>query len=193
MDNMSNEELFILAKENPDIKEYFFERNNKLFYHVAHKFKNTDFELEDLAQIAAMGMVKAFNSFDVDKGIKFSTYAIRCMQNEITMALRKKRISPISMEEVVRTDGDGKELKIEDTIASESNEFKDVLNNQYALFLVNKLKEEARQKDIEIFYCYINGDNQSNIARKFGLQQGSVSRIIKRVTETLRHLDKVYS
>lgn len=85
---LSNEELIKLSQEgNSEIKDYFFERNKPLVYGIVKRFYRNRKD-EDLFQIACMGFVKAFNNFDLNYGVKFSTYAVPIIVGEIKKYFR---------------------------------------------------------------------------------------------------------
>ncbi|HOB22138.1 MAG: sigma-70 family RNA polymerase sigma factor [Firmicutes bacterium] len=63
--------------------------NLKLAWHVAGRFRNTGHDLEELFQIASIGLLKAVERFDLSRGVEFSTFAVPCMIGEIRQFLRK--------------------------------------------------------------------------------------------------------
>lgn len=67
------------------------ERNIRIAIHTAHRFTNTGIEIDDLVSIGTLGLIKAVDSFDPGKGFRFSTYAVRCIENEILMELRREK------------------------------------------------------------------------------------------------------
>ncbi len=89
MENHTNEELIALYRETRDesIKDHFFERNINLAYFFANKYflksnTNSD-EREEIASEATIGLVKAFNRFEVNNGAKFTTFAEAVIRNEV--------------------------------------------------------------------------------------------------------------
>ena len=78
-----------LANGDEEIRKTLVERNLRLVVYIARKFENTNSGLEDLISIGTIGLMKAINTFDVNKNIKLATYASRCIENEILMHLRK--------------------------------------------------------------------------------------------------------
>lgn len=67
------------------------EENINLAYFVAHRFKNTSLEFDDVKAIACLGLVKAAIAFQPDRGLVFNTLAVKVMTNEILMQLRRER------------------------------------------------------------------------------------------------------
>lgn len=67
-------------------KDVMFSENTGLVWQVIkdmHLYETKDMELDDYYQIGSMGLLKAIDTFDETKGNKFSTYAVRCIKNEI--------------------------------------------------------------------------------------------------------------
>lgn len=85
------EEYEIFQNWNRENRNRLIEGNIRLAMHVVNKFNNVNIDKEELLSTAFVGMVKAANTFDVDKGYKFSTYAIRCMEAEILNYLRRTK------------------------------------------------------------------------------------------------------
>lgn len=117
-----------LKSGDEEVRKTLVERNLRLVVYIAKKFENTNSNIEDLISIGTIGLMKAINTFDVDKNIKLATYASRCIENEILMYLRKtsKLKSEVSIDEPLNTDGDGNELLLSDVLGNdEDGVFKD--------------------------------------------------------------------
>ena len=95
-----------------EAKNKLIEHNLRLVVYISKKFVNTNIELEDLISVGSIGLIKAVNSFKLEKNIKLATYASRCIENEILMHLRKtsKLKVEVSLDEPLTVDGDGNEL-----------------------------------------------------------------------------------
>ena len=110
----SDEEIELLQKLEHDdsIKTILIERNLRLVVYISRKFENTGIDVEDLISIGTIGLIKAVNTFKLNKNIKLATYASRCIENEILMYLRKinKKKSEVSFDEPLKVDLDGNEL-----------------------------------------------------------------------------------
>jgi len=128
-EKLSKEEVYsLLTKVRAgDIfaKEKLALHNIRLVLHkVQNKFKDADYDKKDLVAIGNVGLVKAINSFDMSKGHAFSTYASRCIENEILMVLRKtkKDSGVLSLEQPIYEDSTGGEIvRLKDTIKDETN------------------------------------------------------------------------
>ena len=88
----------------------------------ATNYSNTS-DQDDLISIGTIGLIKAVNTFDHTKGIRLSSYAARCIENEVLMYFRaaKKSAQDISMNEPIDTDKDGNALTLMDVMSTEDN------------------------------------------------------------------------
>ena len=100
------------TSEDKEARSALIEHNLRLVVYIARKFDNTSVGVEDLISIGTIGLIKAINTFDVDKNIKLATYASRCIENEILMYLRRnnKTKLEVSIDEPLNVDWDGTEL-----------------------------------------------------------------------------------
>ena len=122
----SDEEMELLQRLEDDssIKQILIERNLGLVVYISRKFENTGIDIEDLISIGTIGLMKAINSFNIDKNIKLATYASRCIENEILMFLRRnsKTRMEVSIDEPLNVDWDGNELLLSDVLGSEPDD-----------------------------------------------------------------------
>ena len=104
---LEEEETYLKLYENGDenAKKILIERNLRLVAHVAKKYNASFAEQEDIISIGTIGLIKAINSYKVNKGVKLATYAARCIENEILMHFRstKKISQEISLNDALRT------------------------------------------------------------------------------------------
>ena len=107
-------------KGDPEAKRILIEHNLRLVAHVAKKYQNTGEDLEDLISIGTIGLIKAISTFDIDRSARLSTYAARCIDNELLMMLRsrKKCSREVSLYEPIGTDKEGNEISLLDIIES---------------------------------------------------------------------------
>ena len=75
------------VEEAKRAKEILIERNLRLVAHVVKKYQNVDEDMEDLISIGCIGLIKAIDTFDVNKG-RLATYACRCIDNAILSPMR---------------------------------------------------------------------------------------------------------
>lgn len=81
-------------KGDPEAKRILIEHNLRLVAHVAKKYQNTGEDLEDLISIGTIGLIKAISTFDIDRSARLSTYAARCIDNELLRMLRSRKKVP---------------------------------------------------------------------------------------------------
>ncbi|WP_346344998.1 RNA polymerase sporulation sigma factor SigK [Clostridium sp. MCC353] len=177
-----------------EARSVLIERNMRLVAHVVKKYQYTDHDMDDLLSVGTIGLIKAVNTFNVDRGSRLATYAAKCVENEILMLLRanKKYSKEVSLFEPIGVDKDGETVSLVDVIELEN---KEVLEG---LILQQEVKElylayESCLKDQEkivISMRYglfgIKEHTQREIAEKLDISRSYVSRIEKKALEKLK-------
>lgn len=104
-------------------RDELIEHNLRLVAHIVKKYYSNTSDQDDLISIGTIGLIKAVNTFDHTKGIRLSSYAARCIENEVLMYFRaaKKSAQDISMNEPIDTDKDGNALTLMDVMSTEDN------------------------------------------------------------------------
>ncbi len=179
--------------ERASAKEMLIEHNLRLVAHIAKKYQNVDEETEDMISIGTIGLIKAIDSFDSGKG-KLSTYASRCIDNELLMFLRarKKTSREVSLYEPIGTDREGNEINLLDIMEQEQVDVVDRLEAENKLSRLSGLIREKlneREREIIILRYGLTSEyevTQREIGRKLGISRSYVSRIEKRALEKLR-------
>lgn len=174
-------------------KEILIEHNLRLVAHIAKKYQNVDEDMEDLISTGTIGLIKAIDSFDAGKG-KLSTYASRCIDNELLMLLRskKKTSREVSLYEPIGTDREGNEINLLDIIEQEQPDVVEKMETEEHLKCLSGLLEEKlneREKEILIMRYGLKDDHeitQREIGKYLGISRSYVSRIEKRALEKLR-------
>ena len=177
-----------------EAKRILIERNLRLVAHIARKYQNVDEDMEDLISIGTIGLIKAVNTFDSDKTIKLSSYASKCIENELLMMLRgrKKKAREVSLYEPIGMDKEGNEISLLDVI---ENEQTDVLDRMELKQNVGKLgtlldaRLTDREREIICMRYGLSGDReitQREIGNMLGISRSYVSRIEKRALCKLR-------
>lgn len=180
--------------DNTRSKNILIERNLRLVVYIARKFENTGINVEDLISIGTIGLIKAINSFKIDKNIKLATYASRCIENEILMYLRKntKTKTEVSIDEPLNVDWEGNELLLSDILGTDVDviykDIEDEVDRQLLNTAIGKLS--LREKEIiELrFGLSGNGDEltQKEVADILGISQSYISRLEKKIIGRLR-------
>jgi len=126
-------------------RQMLIERNLRLVAHIAKKYQNLDEDMEDLISIGTIGLIKAVNTFDAGKKIRLSSYASKCIENELLMMIRgrKKKSKEVSLYEPIGTDKEGNEISLLDII---ENEQTDILDQMELKRGVKKLGELLRTR-----------------------------------------------
>lgn len=179
--------------ERRKAKEILIERNLRLVAHIAKKYQNVDEDMEDLISIGTIGLIKAIDSFDAGKG-KLSTYASRCIDNELLMLLRakKKTSREVSLYEPIGTDREGNEINLLDVIEQEQVDVVDRMEVEDKLSRLNDMIHEKlndrEQEIIMLRYGLPDREEitQREIGRKLGISRSYVSRIEKKALEKLK-------
>ena len=175
-------------------RDVLIERNMRLVAHVVKKYQGTDYDMEDLLSVGTIGLIKAVNTFKMEKGSRLATYAAKCVENEILMLLRASRkfSREVSLFEPIGVDKDGEAVNLVDVIEVEGRE---VLETIILSQDVTELYEayEACLKDnekqvISLRYGLFGKreHTQREIAEVLGISRSYVSRIEKRAIEKLR-------
>ena len=110
-----------IDEEISEARSLLVEHNLRLVVYIAKKFDNTGIGVEDLISIGTIGLIKAINTYDEEKGVQLATYSARCIENEILMLLRanKKHSGVVSLSDSVGTDKDGNDLTLMDLLSDD--------------------------------------------------------------------------
>lgn len=198
---LSKDEEYVLLKKLPRgdkaARAMLIERNLRLVVYIARKFENTGINIEDLISIGTIGLIKAINTFDLEKKIKLATYASRCIENEILMYLRKnnKLKSEVSFDEPLNIDWDGNELLLSDILGTDEDiTIKDLEADVDKKLLKNALEQlNEREKQImELRFGLIGNEEktQKDVADMLGISQSYISRLEKKI---IRRLQKEFN
>lgn len=189
-----NDELIRKYREtrDEDTRETFFEENMRLVRHLASKFDNIGDDANERISIGSYGLLKAFNTYNLDAGVKFATYASRVINNELLMHYRHSRKHfgrLINIEDPITRDKDGNALTILDTLKSDDADFEDFNNNELIQQALEALRSKLSEQYFSIFEeCFIKGRLQHKVASDLHLSQSYVSRIVKRSTKELHKI-----
>ncbi|MBR6779258.1 MAG: RNA polymerase sporulation sigma factor SigK [Clostridia bacterium] len=166
-------------------REKLINHNLRLVAHVCKKY-NSSAEAEDLISVGSIGLIKAIDSFQKDKGSQLSTYASRCIENEILMLLRanKKHKVCVSIEETIGVDKDGSEMTFRDIIPQKQEDDPDVIVEKRVLMeeivkIMQKSLSEREYKIISLRYGLNGGyeHTQQEVADILNISRSYISRI----------------
>ena len=173
-------------------KEILIERNLRLVAHVVKKYQNIDEDMDDMISIGCVGLIKAIDTFDVNKG-RLATYACRCIDNEILMMLRnkKKTSRDVSLYEPIGQDKEGNEIHLMDILEQDQRDIvEDMELQNLKTKLARGIKERLteREREIVILRYGLSGGHemtQNEIGQLFGISRSYVSRIEKKALQKL--------
>ena len=186
-------ELLNRLETDAEARQTLIEHNLRLVVYIAKRFDNTGINIEDLISIGTIGLIKAINTFRVDKNIKLATYASRCIENEILMYLRKNSNTrtEVSFDEPLNTDWDGKELLLSDVMGTDNDIVMRPLEEDVDRQLLHTAVErlDPRERDIISMRFGLNGRReltQKEVADHLGISQSYISRLEKRIMARLK-------
>lgn len=194
------EQLFMKQCREGDIesrrqaREILIERNLRLVAHIVKKYNTADKDMDDLISIGTIGLIKAIDTFNLEKGIRLATYASRCIDNELLMMLRsgKKQSREVYLYEPIGADKEGNEISLLDIIETvefdvvEDMELKENIKKLYQ-FVETRLS--PREKEIIRLRYGLGGRKevtQRELASKLNISRSYVSRIEKKALEKLK-------
>lgn len=181
------------ANGDEEARQRLILHNLRLVAHIVRKYYTSARNPEDLVSIGTIGLVKAVDTFRVENGARFATYASKCIQNEILMHFRaqKKLSSEVSINDTIDIDRDGNPLTYIDVISSDEDIAeeidKKIMTGKMMRYINSRLSDRERQI---IFMRYGLGEQkpmaQREVALALGISRSYVSRIEKNALETLK-------
>ena len=192
------EEAYVLSqldtKRSEEARAILIERNLRLVVYIAKKFENTGIGVEDLISIGTIGLIKAIQTFNLEKKIKLATYASRCIENEILMYLRRtsKTRLEVSIDEPLNVDWDGNEPLLSDILGTDDDVISRDIEDEIDKKLLKKAMETLteREKLIISLRFGLNGreeeKTQKEVADLLGISQSYISRLEKKIIHRLK-------
>ncbi len=191
-----DEEKYIdaMAAGDKHAREMLINHNMRLVAHVAKKYTGAA-EADEMLSVGSIGLIKAVDSFKKDKGNLLSTYASRCIENEILMLLRanKKHKVCISIDECISTDKDGGELTYKDIIPQREEDDPGVIVENTVLLenIKGVMKKVLNKREFDIIaYRYGLNDGiehtQQETAKMLGISRSYISRIESKALEIIK-------
>lgn len=187
------EALEKMKQGDASARDKLVEHNLRLVVHIIKKYYANYSDQDDLISIGTIGLIKAVNSFDSDKGTRLATYASRCIENEILMYFRnqKKSAQDVSMNEPIDVDAQGNPLTLSEIIFTDDTIVDDIDKKLKLERLRQAVAgiEDAREKLIIVRRYGLDGRmplTQREIAKQLNISRSYVSRIEKKVLHNLR-------
>lgn len=177
----------------PNAREPLITHNLRLVVYIAKKFESPGAGVEDLISIGTIGLIKAVNTFSIERNIKLATYASRCIENEILMYLRKSSQlrNEVSIDDPLNVDWDGNELLLSDLLGSDPDAVnRDIEQEAEKAMLLEAVDRLApREKKIMQLRFGLRSTKehtQKEVADQLGISQSYISRLEKRIIHRLR-------
>lgn len=189
--------LRLMKQGNKSARNKLIEHNLRLVAHIIKKYYTSANDQDDLVSIGTIGLIKAIDSFDMNKGIKLSSYSARCIENEVLMFFRnsKKTCQDVSMNDPIDTDKEGNSLSLMDIMSTDDSIIDDIdlkiKSEKLKKYIENDLNLRER-KIIELRYG-LNGNvpkTQREVASKMNISRSYVSRIEKKALLNLKKIFK---
>lgn len=173
-------------------RSLLIEHNLRLVAHITRKFESGGIDREDLISIGTIGLIKAINTFNADKNIRLTTYAARCIENEVLMYLRSTKNSrtEVSLSDPVGADKEGNQITLMETLGTDGNEILDeVESRDDERWLRQSLTTLTPKERFIVIRRYgLDGRDemtQREVARQLGISRSYVSRIEKKALQKL--------
>ena len=190
------EEQLLQGMREGDVscRNRLIEHNLRLVAHVVKKYSNTIYETDDLISIGTIGLIKAVDSFNREKGIRLATYASRCIENELLMLMRssKKQSKEVSLFDPIGSDKEGNTIQLLDICVAEEIDIIGQMEEQQRLSKLQEYIDKVltkREKEIIVLrYGLLGGREvtQREIAEKLNISRSYVSRIEKKALNKLK-------
>jgi RNA polymerase sporulation-specific sigma factor len=178
------EEAFFLSRVkqgDTEARNLLVEYNLRLVAHIVKKYSTPYYDTEDLISIGTIGLIKAINTYDTEKGSRLATYAARCIENELLMKFRqeKKLARETSLYEPIGTDKEGNEISLMDVIGSEEDcTLPRLIQNEQLTQLSRLLPDVLEPRELQV------------ITLRYGLQ--GTRELTQREVADLLHISRSY-
>ena len=185
--------LKLLACGSKEAKQVLIEHNLRLVVYIAGGYtKNHDIDIEDIISSGAIGLVKAIDTYKVNKLTKLSAYASVCINNEIMAFLKKENKNPASsLDDVLSTDSDGSTVSLADVIGTDKDEVSKMVENEADRELLLRSIANLTENEQTILFlryglCGHDKHTQEQVALIMGVTQSSISKLEKCIYTRLR-------
>ena len=183
-----------MADGDPAARDALITHNLRLVVYLAKKYEGSGVPSEDMVSIGTIGLIKAVNTYRSSRRVRLSTYAARCIENEILMNIRscRKYAAEVSLNAPIGTDKDGNEINFNDILGTDPDEIIDGIHQKIQvhrmLCAIRECLTPREQKVIIHRYGLLQTSpkTQRETARLLGISRSYVSRIEKKALEKLR-------
>lgn len=174
-------------------RDKLIRHNLRLVAHIAKKYYQNSQDNEDLMSIGTIGLIKAVQSFTYDKNTRFSTYASRCIENEIIMSFRKQKGNEniVYLDDNLEINNDSSKISLKESLRDdfETEEFCENRETRREISTLVAEKLQGRERQIIIMRYGIGGTEpmtQQRVSEILGISRSYVSRLETKAINTLR-------
>lgn len=192
----AQETVYLRQYQNGDMhaRDILIERNLRLVAHIVKKYMNSGKETDEMISVGIVGLVKAVNTYNFEKGSRLATYAARCIDNELLMLMRgdRKLSREVSLYDPIGTDKEGNEITLLSILEHEDEDIIDRLDKKQSLRKLSKILSKVltpREYFVVIRRYGLYGlheTTQRELAEQLNISRSYVSRIEKKALEKLR-------
>ena len=187
------QEFVKMKKGDMKAREKLISHNLRLVAHIVKKYTNS-LEADDLLSVGTIGLIKAIDTFDYDKKVQLSTYAARCINNEILMLIRanKKHKNVVSLNSLTSNNEDDKDLELKDVLSSDDEEIFVQVEQNLMIQKIKKIiteKLDKREQAVVKLRYGIDCDKaytQKEVATKLGISRSYISRIENKTLKIIK-------
>lgn len=181
-------------------KDMLAAKNIPLIHSIVKKFANTGIEYSELLSTGYVGYAKALDTFQKGKNVKFSTYAYRCIKNEILYFLRREKRhkdNDVSLFKPISTDKNGNVMTVDSTISTidigersvEDNvEMSETVKILLEIIDTNLNENEAYIIKNRYGLGNIKPKTQKEIADEINMSQANVSKLEKGINDKIKKI-----
>ena len=183
------EEYYIdrLLDGDKNARNILIEHNLRLVAHIVKKYESKNISSDDLISIGTIGLIKGIDSYNKSKGVKLTTYAAKCAENEILMYFRsnKKHNNTVSLNDIIAHDKDGNEITLIDVLKENKEDLNTTLEYKDNIKHLSKYLNVLNDRELLIIkmrYGILGNEEktQKEIASALHISRSYVSRIEKR-------------
>ena len=192
----AQETVYLRQYQNGDMhaRDILIERNLRLVAHIVKKYMNSGKETDEMISVGIVGLVKAVNTYNFEKGSRLATYAARCIDNELLMLMRgdRKLSREVSLYDPIGTDKEGNDITLLSILEHEDEDIIDQLDKKQSLRKLSKILSKVltpREYFVVIRRYGLYGHHettQRELAEQLNISRSYVSRIEKKALEKLR-------
>ncbi len=192
----AQETVYLRQYQNGDMhaRDILIERNLRLVAHIVKKYMNSGKETDEMISVGIVGLVKAVNTYNFEKGSRLATYAARCIDNELLMLMRgdRKLSREVSLYDPIGTDKEGNEITLLSILEHEDEDIIDQLDKKQSLRKLSIILSKVltpREYFVVIRRYGLYGHHettQRELAEQLNISRSYVSRIEKKALEKLR-------